>query len=526
MDVYEKIMALARRRGILYKSYAIYGGEAGFYDYGPIGSIMKNNIENEWRNFYIIKERFYEISTPSITPYDVLKASGHVDEFIDKIATCKKCGRSFKVEELKDGKCPICGGDVEHGEMNLMFETYIGAKKKDKAFLRPETAQGIFVDFPFLYEFFRKKIPFGVVQIGKGFRNEVSPRQGVLRLREFSMAEAEIFFHPENKRHENFEEYKDRKLRLLPAGMDEMEMGLEEAVKRGIIGNEALAYYMALTHEFLTKVGIDENKIRFRQHEKDELAHYANDCWDAEIFMQRFGWVECVGIADRAAHDLMAHMKATGVNMYASGEKKVKRKKIKPKMDKIGKEFKAKAMKVKEALEKGVVKNGKVEIELDGEKIELDEQFFEVEEVEEQEKYIPHVIEPSYGIDRIFYAVLEHNYKEMKKEGENYVVLSIPPSIAAIKAGVFPLVAKDGLPEIAKEIEAELRKNRIMAFYDEKGSIGRRYARMDEIGTPFCITVDYQTKDDDTVTIRFRDTTEQIRIERNAIVKWIEERIK
>ena len=524
MDIYEKIMALAKRRGILYKSYSIYGGEAGFYDYGPIGSIMKNNIENEWRNFYVMKEKFYEISTPSITPYRVLKASGHVDEFIDKIATCRKCGKSFKVEELKDGKCPICGGEVEKGEMNLMFETYIGAKKKGKAFLRPETAQGIFVNFPFLYEFFRKKIPFGVVQIGKGFRNEVSPRQGILRLREFSMAEAEIFFHPQNKKHENFDEFKDKKMLLLPAGMDEMEVKLGEAVEKGIIGNEALAYYMAITHEFLIKVGVAGDKIRFRQHDKDELAHYAHECWDAEVFLQRFGWVECVGIADRAAHDLMAHMQATGMNMYASTERKIKKIKIKPKMEKIGKVFKEKAMKVKEALEHAEP-GEKIEIELDGEKIEIGNEFFELEEIEEEEKYIPHVIEPSYGIDRIFYALLEHNYKEIEKEGEKYVLLSLPSSIAAIKAGVFPLVAKDGLPEIAKEIEKELRKNKIMAFYDEKGSIGRRYARMDEIGTPFCITVDYQTKDDDTVTIRFRDTTEQIRIDRKDVATWIKERV-
>ena len=526
MDVYEKIMALARRRGILYKSYSIYGGEAGFYDYGPIGSIMKNNIENEWRRYYILQEKFYEISTPSITPYDVLKASGHVDEFIDKIATCKKCGRSFKVEELKDGRCPICGGEVEYGELNLMFETFIGAKKKDKAFLRPETAQGIFVNFPFLYEFSRKKIPFGVVQIGKGFRNEVSPRQGILRLREFSMAEAEIFFHPENKRHDGFERYKEKKLRLLPAGGDEIEIEIGRAVENGIIKNEALAYYMALTHDFLINVGIDDSKIRFRQHEKEELAHYANDCWDAEIFMQRFGWVECVGIADRAAHDLMAHMKATGINMYASTGRKIKKRKAKAKMDKIGKKFKEKAMEIKKAIENGEIKDGKIIVKIDGKEMEITDEYFEVVEVEEEEKYIPHVIEPSYGIDRIFYAILEHNYKETVKEGEKYVLLTLPPKIAPIKAGVFPLVARDGLPEIAREIEEDLRKNEIMAFYDEKGSIGRRYARMDEIGTPFCITVDYQTKEDDTVTIRFRDTTEQIRLDKKDVANWIKERIK
>ncbi|RLF46919.1 MAG: glycine--tRNA ligase [Thermoplasmata archaeon] len=534
MDAYEKIMSLAKRRGFLYPSYEIYGGEAGFYDYGPLGILMKNNIENKWREFYLLKEKFFEISTPVITPYDVLKASGHVDEFIDEIATCKKCGASFKVEELKEGKCPLCGGDVEKGKLNLMFETYIGAKKKEQAFLRPETAQGIFVDFPLLYEFFRKKMPFGVIQIGKGFRNEVSPRQGIIRLREFSMAEAEIFFEPDNKKHENFDMVKNEEMLLVTDNDEELKISIEKAVEKGMIGNEALAYYMAITKNFLTSVGIDEKKIRFRQHRKDELAHYANECWDAEIYSERFGWVECVGIADRAAHDLEAHMNATGVDMRAFKKYdepiKVKKKIIKAKMDALGKTFKQKAKKIREELEKMKINDEveKIKVTVDGEEIELDREFFTIEEVEETEtgkKFIPHVIEPSYGIDRIFYFILEHNYKETEKEGENYVLLTLPPEIAPVKAGVFPLVNKDGLPEIAREIEEELRKNGIMAIYDDRGSIGRRYARMDEIGTPFCITVDYQTKEDGTVTIRYRDTTEQIRVDKKKVAEWIKERI-
>ena len=526
MDIHEKLMAMAKRRGILYPSYEIYGGEAGFYDYGPLGTLLKNNIENVWRRFYLMREKFMEISTPVITPYNVLKASGHVDKFIDEIATCKKCGASFKVEELKDGKCPLCGGEVERGELNLMFETRIGAKKQEKAFLRPETAQGIFVNFPLLQHFARKKLPFGVVQIGKGFRNEVSPRQGVLRLREFSMAEAEIFFRPDEKTHPMFNEIKERKLRLLPEGFEKEEIfSLEEAIENGILQNEAMAYYIALTHEFLMSIGIKEDKIRFRQHEKDELAHYANDCWDAEIFMQRFGWIECVGIADRSAYDLKAHMNATGVNMMLTNEnKKVKKKVMKPKLDVIGKEFRKNSPAVIEAI-KNAKYGEKIELEIDGKRITIDEKFYEVEEVEEYEKFIPHVIEPSYGIDRILYAVLEHNYREIEKEGEKYAILSIPPAIAPIKAGVFPLVSKDGLPEIAMEIEEMLRKRGIMAFYDDKGSIGRRYARMDEIGTPFCITVDYQSLKDRTVTVRYRDTTEQERVKIEDLVSWLSEKI-
>ncbi|HEC75705.1 MAG TPA: glycine--tRNA ligase [Thermoplasmatales archaeon] len=534
MSVYEKIMSMAKRRGFLYPSFEIYGGEAGFYDYGPLGTLLKNNIENKWRHFYIIRERFFEISTPVITPYEVLKSSGHVDEFMDEIATCEKCNLSFKVEELKNDKCPVCGGDVKKEKLNLMFETHIGVKKRKQAFLRPETAQGIFVDFYLLYEFFRRKIPFGVVQIGKGFRNEVSPRQGIIRLREFSMAEAEIFFEPDEKEHPNFDEIKNDKIKLITENDEEIEITAEEAVKKRIVGNEALAYYMALTKKFLKEVGIDEGKIRFRQHKKNELAHYANECWDAEIYSERFGWIECVGIADRSAYDLEAHIKSSGVDMRAfkkfDESKKVKRRIIKPKMDKIGKKFKEKAGKILKEMKEFEVNDeiDKIFVEVDREKIEIGREYFDIEEmevVEKGEKFIPHVIEPSYGIDRIFYFILEHNYKEIEKEGEKYSILSLPANISPIKAGVFPLVSKDGLPEIARKIEEDLRKNGIMSFYDESGSIGRRYARMDEIGTPFCITVDYQTKKDNTVTIRFRDTTEQIRVEIDEIAEWIKERI-
>ncbi len=529
-DIYEKIISMAKRRGFLYPSYEIYGGEAGFYDYGPLGVLLKNNIEDKWREFYLFKEKFYEISTPIITPYDILKASGHVDEFIDEIATCNRCGASFKIEDLKENRCPICKGDVEKGKLNLMFETFIGAKKKEKAFLRPETAQGIFVNFPFVYEFFRKKLPFGIIQIGKGFRNEVSPRQGIIRLREFSMAEAEVFFEPDNKKHPNFCKVKNEKLNLLTKNDEEILIEAGKAVEKKIIGNEALAYYIVLTKKFLISVGIDENKIRFRQHKEEELAHYANECWDAEIYSERFGWVECVGIADRAAYDLEAHTKHTGIDLRIFRKydepKKVKKKIIKPKIEKIGKKYKEKAKEIIEKLNKIEI-NEANKIYINGE--EIDKELYEIEEIEEVisgEKIFPHVIEPSYGIDRIFYFILEHNYKETKKEGEKYVILSLPASIAPIKAGVFPLVNKDGLPEIAKEIEENLRRNKIVAFYDDRGSIGRRYARMDEIGTPFCITVDYQTKEDDTVTIRFRDTTEQIRINKEEIVKWIKENME
>ena len=535
MDIYNKILSLSKRRGIFSPSYEIYGGAGGFYDYGPLGSLLKNNVERKWRELYIIHEKCFEISTPSVMPYEILKASGHVDEFLDVIVTCEKCKTSFKIKEVAGEeleyeeakkmtlRCPECGEMLKVGKVNLMFETFIGPLKKENAFLRPETAQGIFVNFPSLYQFFRKKLPFGVVQIGKAFRNEISPRQGIIRLREFSMAEAEIFFEPDKKGHLRFAEVKDDVLTIIPSDEKERKMSIEKMVEEGIVGNEAMAYYMAITKRFLISIGIDEEKLRFRQHLPKEMAHYANECWDAEV-LTTFGWIECVGIADRSAYDLQAHMNATGADMtVSSGEKEV-RKKIIPKMDKIGPAFKEKAGIIQKKLEEMEPKN-KVVIRIEDEEIEISPEFYEIKEEVVQKSFIPHVIEPSYGIDRIIYCILEHNYRETEKEGEKYVLLSLSPSIAPIKAGVFPLVSKDGLPEIAREIEEELRKEGILVFYDEKGSIGRRYARMDEIGTPFCITIDYTTLKDNTVTIRNRDTTEQIRMDRKKIAKWIKERI-
>ncbi len=534
MDVYTKILSLSKRRGIFSPSHEIYGGTGGFYDYGPLGSLLKNNIEEKWRELYIIQEKCFEISTPSIMPYAILKASGHVDEFLDVIATCKKCKASFKVKEIvgkeveyEEAKkmvkqCPECGEQLQMGRVNLMFETFVGPLKKEKAFLRPETAQGIFVNFPSLYQFFRKKLPFGVVQIGEAYRNEISPRQGIIRLREFSMAEVEIFFDPNKKEHPRFADVKNEVLTIAPKNGKEKKTSIEAMVQGGIVGNEALAYYMAITKRFLLSVGIDERKMRFRKHLHTEMAHYANECWDAEAFTT-FGWVECVGIADRSAHDLQSHMDATGIDMTVSSEKEA-RKKIIPKMDKIGPVFKEKADIIQKKLEEMEPKD-KVVITIENEEIEISPELYEIKEVISEKSFIPHVIEPSYGIDRILYCILEHNYKEGKKEGEKYVVLTFPPTIAPIKVGVFPLVSKDGLPEIAQEIEKNLRNEKILVFYDEKGSIGRRYARMDEIGTPFCITTDYTTLEDETVTIRERDTTEQIRIKRQKVAEWIKERI-
>ncbi|PNX49343.1 MAG: glycine--tRNA ligase [Thermoplasmata archaeon M11B2D] len=531
-DIYDKIMMVAKRRGFIYPSFEIYGGIAGFYDYGPLGSQLKNNVENLWRTFFLLKDNCVEISTPTITLYEVLKASGHVEEFTDLTVDCSHCNRSYKVEDIidkgtsienavKENKiiCPTCKAHLQDARpVNLMFSTTIGVGEGRKAFLRPETAQGIFTNFHLLYQHRRKKLPFGVVQIGKGYRNEISPRQGTLRQREFCMAEAEVFFDPKDKTHPSFDTIKDNEL-ILFDNEKEWNIAVAEAVKQNIINNQALAYYMYLTQEFLFTAGVDPAKFRFRKHAADELAHYATECWDAELYSERFGWVECVGIADRSAYDLNAHIISSGVDMYAlrafEEPRELLVKKVVPKMNILGPRFGGKAGKIKQHLEQMDVTEVKtITVTIDGESIDIPKEYYDIVEIKEKqtgEKFVPHVIEPSYGIDRVLYFLLEHNYVEGKKKEEDYTILKLNPLVAPIKVGVFPLISDDQLIALAKEIDGSLRNEGIATYYDESGTIGRRYARMDEIGTPFCITVDHDSLTDHMVTVRDRDTTKQER---------------
>ena len=545
-DVYDKIMTVAKRRGFIFPSFEIYGGIAGFYDYGPLGAQLKQNVENLWRRFYLLFDNCVEVNTPTITLYEVLQASGHVEEFTDLTVDCLKCKRSYKVEDLIEDdvsvsealqenkvKCPTCGSSLKDAHpVNLMFATTVGIGDGRKAFLRPETAQGIFTNFHLLYRYNREKLPFGVVQLGKGYRNEISPRQGTLRQREFSMAEAEVFFDPTNKNHPHFNLVKDKELHLND-NEKEFSITLDKAVKGKVINNEALAYYMYLTQNFLFTAGVDPKKFRFRKHVVDELAHYATECWDAELYSERFGWIECVGIADRSAYDLNAHIVSSGVDMYALRKydepKVVSTKKIVPKMGELGPLFKGKAGKVKELLETMQVTDQKdIVVTLDGKTMNIPKRCYEVVDTEEKvmgEKFVPHVIEPSYGIDRIIYFLLEHNFKEKKKNEEEYTILSFTPQIAPIKVGVFPLINDDQLIKLAREIDTELRNQGIQTYYDEGGTIGRRYARMDEIGTPFCVTVDHDTLKDHAVTIRDRDTTKQERVKIDRLAELIKKNL-
>lgn len=547
----QELLSLCKRRGFLWPAYDIYGSVAGLYDYGPLGAALKNNIENYWRKLYVLGEGFQEISCPVVAPEPVFKASGHVDAFSDMYVECTGCGETYRADHLaaglhdnpaslseerlgkllkdKDVRCLECKGELTAPRrFNLMFKTSLGAGKGRPAYLRPETAQGMFVNFSQIYRYGRESLPVGAVQIGRSFRNEISPRQGLLRLREFSMMEAELFVHPQEKSWPGFKKVRHERLSLVPNEGAPRTMALEEAVKSKVIVNEALAYFIWLTHKFAVDIGMDPKRLRFRQHGKTEMAHYAADCWDLEAEIG-YGWVEMVGIADRGSYDVQAHIDHSGADLTAferfDEPKEVEQEVVKPNFGALGPRYKGKAKQVAEALSKmsASAAKGKSEVLVDvgGEKLRVPASCFEVILKKEKvagRKLVPHVIEPSYGVDRILYAVLDHSYSKK----DDYVTLRLKGLVAPIKVGIFPLMAKDGLAEIASGISDAVTKAGFAAYYDDSGSIGRRYARMDEVGTPCCVTVDYDTKTDGTVTMRERDSTKQIRIKQGLAPKAIE----
>ncbi len=569
----EDIFSFAIRRGFFWPSYEIYGGLSGFYDLGPNGARLRDNILSVWKRIYAVEEGMLEISGPAIGPGDVYRASGHLSEFTDYITSCEKCGEVYRADHILEGVvenpsslgkkelwdalqkngvvCEKCGGNLTEPEpFNLMFKTYVGPGKGREAYLRPETAQAMFVAFNHLSQQARRRLPFGVIQIGRGYRNEISPRQGLLRLREFHMAEAEVFFHPDKKVWESDreEELFNQTAVFVPQTGGEKTTTFKNALETGMIRCQAVAYFMALTHRFLVEIGVDPQRLRFRQHLQKEMAHYARDCWDAEVLLS-YGWVEIVGIADRGDYDLSGHIRESGEDLGVfvnyPEPKRVCVKRIVPDLKKLGPVYRNRAKKIAAALEKigaeeidrwmaekhmrgdGEGGGRGISVVVDGEEIMVGEEFFSVEEKEVTvagEKIVPHVVEPSYGIDRIMYAVLEHNLEIEKKDEEEYRVLHIPPHIAPITTGVFPLVARDGLDTIARKIDTALRKHGIKTYYDESGSIGRRYARMDEIGTPWCVTVDYETPETGDVTVRERDTRQQTRVKIGDLVDFFREK--
>ena len=549
MDRNEKVNELARRRGFLWPAFELYGGAAGFYDYGPLGAPLKRRIEDIWRQFFVISEGFAEIEAPTIGVEGIFQASGHLSGFSDPLTGCKECKEIYRADHLikhivevpdalsneeiykciqeNEIGCPECGGELsEVYEFNLMFKTMIGPGNKMAGYLRPETAQGMFINFQRLLRYFRDSLPFAAVQIGKSFRNEISPRQGVIRLREFTQAEAEIFIDPRDKTHPRFDEVKDIKMKFYSQAAQERgepeEMTFGEAAGRGVIAHQTLAYYIARTYQFLLAVGVAPDKMRFRQHKSDEMAHYAADCWDVEVFLDRLGWIEIVGVADRTDYDLKAHSAQSKVNLsvFVNFDKPIKRQKlvVKPDFKALGPRFKGNAKAVGEALKAlgpEELKGDKIRVMVDGETIEIESSLVSCESVEEEvrgEEIIPHVIEPSFGIDRILYTVLDHSYYEDAVDGETRAVLRFHPAVAPIEVAVLPLMDREELVFPAKKIQEELRGLGLRVDYDTSGSIGRRYRRNDEIGTPYEVTVDYETLEQGTVTIRDRDSMLQIRV--------------
>lgn len=563
--IFEQILELAKRRGFLYPSFEPYGGSAGFYDYGPLGAQLKANIENHFRRIFVTEEGCAEISCPTVTTEEVFIASGHVAKFDDPVVRCKNCRTPYRADHVLEEtgfkgnasalsnqeidaairetqtRCPKCKGEFDGCyRQNLMFKTEIGPGSGKTGYLRPETAQGIFVDFPLLYRYFREQVPFGVCQIGRAYRNEISPRQGVIRLREFNQMEVEVFMDPKRLTHPRFRKVRETRLTFVPGSTQQpVEMSIGDAVKQKIVANAALGYYLVLVHRLLTEVGLDPKRIRYRQHLAAEKAHYATDTWDAEFHSDRFGWVECVGTADRSAFDLTQHAKASGVAMKAlrryAEPRTVERTAVRPNPSRLGPLFRKDAVAVGAALqaldpkqaEAAQAQNG-VDVHVDGQSLHVPRDAYEVAKetlTVQGEDYVPNVIEPSFGVDRILYAILEHNYQATQKEGEPYTVLRLPAHMAPVQLGVFPLMARDGLDRVAERLAERLRRAGYRVQYDEAGAIGRRYARMDEIGTPLCLTVDYQSLEDKTVTVRDRDSTRQERVPLGRVASAVRQRL-
>jgi glycyl-tRNA synthetase len=576
---------LLKRRFFYTQSFSIYEPVGGLYDYGPPGCAIKTNLEAFWREHFVLEEDMLEIACTNLTPEKTLKTSGHVDKFTDlmvKDPISHMCYRADKllvefiekhlekekakltpekVEEFKkiiDAadtmkekdlheqfqklgiKSPDTGNALsEPYPFNLMFGTEIGPTGTFKGYLRPETAQGIFVNFRKLLEYNGGRIPFACAQIGTGFRNEIAPRSGLLRVREFTMGEIEHFVDPDDKAHPKFKNYKHYKLPLLSqhqqdtTGTPLEDVTLEQAVKDKVINNETLAYFMARTYLFLTLSGIDEDGVRFRQHRKDEMAHYASDCWDAEI-LTSYGWIECVGIADRACFDLGAHSKASGVPLVAARKFKEAKKvpTLKLTIDKgfIGKNHKDDFKTIVETLEaleeqdktnlvEKIEKNEHYEITVNGKVVKVSKEFVKKHEKITlnvmEEKFVPSVIEPSFGFGRILYCLFEHQFR-MRNEKRTF--LSLPARIAPIKCSILTIVCNDKFEPIVEELVKKLKKSGISNKVDDTGSsIGKRYARTDEVGIPFGVTIDFDTLTDKTVTLREIETCVQVRIKMEEV---------
>jgi len=545
------INELGRRRGFFWQSYEIYGGASGFVTYGLLGTKLKQNIENKLREMFVNKLGILEIESPVITLGAVFEASGHIDHFKEPMVECQKCRKNFRADHLLREKaemseaeaeklslkelkeaidensicCPDCGGNFgEPKQFLTMFKTTIGPYSDAVGYGRPEAAQGIFVEFNRLYGMAREKLPFGVLQIGHALRNEISPRQGLMRLREFTIADMEFFFDPEEEDCRVLKEVENEKLQFLLAetrqkGSEELtELTIKEALRKGVIKKEWLAVFMTLAKRLLMDLGVPPENQRFIEKLPWERAHYSQQTFDQEVLLERWGWTEASGHAYRTDYDLKGHMNSSGVDMavFKEYEKPVEKEQavIKPIMAKLGPIFKGEAGKISEMLSTTDPDEVEASLKKDGyylldkyrilpEQVDIARQ----KTVERGRRFIPHVIEPSFGIDRLFYVALEYAYCTK----EDRTLMKFPNDIAPIQVGIYPLMNKDGIPEKTMEIHRMLTDEGFLAEYDESGSIGRRYARADEVGIPLGITVDYDTLKDETVTVRDRDSWKQVR---------------
>ncbi len=468
----EKITAmdLALKTSLIYPSFEIYGGKSGFYEFGDLGVKLKKKIEGFWREFFIKRNNFFEIEGVCITPRIVLEASGHVEEFTDPIVECKKCKKKYRADKLGEEKGYVFKGDVKEleeflknircecgGEFsevkltNLMFKTEIGYEGEE-GFLRPETAQNIFTSFKRFYQQ-TKKLPLAIGQIGKSFRNEISPRNVLSRLREFTQAEIEVFFDPHENEFPLWEGVKEKKFKIKKEGKIRVVNG-EEFLE--IVDNKILAFLLAEEWEFYKEIGLDERRMWFRVLRDDETPHYSKANVDLEVETS-IGIIEIAGNAYRGDYDLRRHQEFS-----------------KESLEVIGKE-------------------GKI---------------------------IPHVVELSMGIERSIFALLEHtlSYKD-------WGTFKFPPKIAPIEVSVFPLVKKEEIIEESLKLKRKLEE-KYYVYYRETGSIGKRYAKSDEMGVPYAITIDYQSLNDGKATIRYRDDGKQERVSIDKIPHLINENIK
>jgi len=433
-DLMDKLVSLCKRRGYVFQSSEIYGGTGSVWDYGSLGAELKRNVKDLWWSSMVHQRDDIEgIDAAILMHPKVWEASGHVEGFSDPLVECTNCHRRFRADlpEVEGGQCPTCGTkDVftEPRMFNLMFKTFMGPVEDSSAtiYIRPETAQGSYVNFLNVQGTARQRVPFGIAQIGKAFRNEITPGNFIFRTREFEQAEMQFFVKP---------------------GEDEVWFD----------------QWMEIRMQWHKDLGIDDAKLRFHEHGPDELAHYAKKAFDIEYEFP-FGWKEFEGIHNRTDFDLARHQEYSGKRL-------------------------------------------------------------EYIDAPTNERFLPYVVETAMGVDRTALVLLVDAYREEDIDGDQRVVLGLHPKVAPTKVAVFPLVKKDGMPEIAQKLQADLRSAAIPSFYDQSGAIGRRYRRQDEVGTPWCVTIDGETAEQNSVTIRDRDSLEQVRVATDKVVAWVRERL-